>query len=410
MLNIYRLLSVFIVATLLTGSVLMPALAQNRFKQDRFGIGFWVDPPIDENADQHYRDIKDANFTFVIGGFGANTPEKVVRQLELCEKYDLGAVVARAGLKTEDLPQSPACWGYMILDEPGAGAFASLRPIVDEIRELRPGSFGYINLLPNYANEQQLGTPTYDEHVKRFMEEVNTDVLSMDHYPVMQPGSDGRDFYCENLVAMRKYSLIHDVPFWNFFNVMPYGPHYDPTEHALRWQIYTTIAYGAKGVMYFCYWTPRGDEFPKGGAIITAEGRKTRHYDQAKRINAAIKALGPTLMKLTSTDVVRVKPGDNQAETLVSTPVKSIDAGAHGDFLLGVFRHEDGRRAVLINNYDFIYTIWPTIEFNADPSQIVEVDQATGQEVAVIDDSPDMPGLQLSLDAGSGRLFILPAE
>ena len=35
----------------------MPAMAQNRFKQDRFGIGFWVDPPIDDNADQHYRDI-----------------------------------------------------------------------------------------------------------------------------------------------------------------------------------------------------------------------------------------------------------------------------------------------------------------------------------------------------------------
>jgi hypothetical protein len=31
----------------------------------------------------------------------------------------------------------------------------------------------------------------------------------------------------------------------------------------------------------------------------------------------------------------------------------------------------------------------------------------TGQEIPVIDDSPDMEGLQLSFDAGEGRLFLI---
>jgi hypothetical protein len=118
----------------------------------------------------------------------------------------------------------------MLRDEPNAADFAGLRQRVDAIRAARPGRFGYINLYPDYANAAQLGTPTYDEHVARFVKEVGTDVLSMDHYPMLQPGADGRDGYCRNLEAMRKYSLQEGIPFWNFFNTMPFGPHFDPTE------------------------------------------------------------------------------------------------------------------------------------------------------------------------------------
>ncbi len=395
---------------LLGGGTLAEAAPAGRFVQDRFAIGFWVDPPADDQMDARYREIAEANFTVVIGGFGANTPEKVRRQLELCEKYDLRGVVAMAGLAPDQLPDSPACWGYMIRDEPSARDFAALKEPVEAIRAARPGRFGFINLFPNYAPLEALGTASYDEHVERFVKEVGVDVLSMDHYPMLQPGADTRQNYCDNLEVMRKYSLQAGIPFWNFFNTMPFGPHFDPTESAVRWQIYTSLAYGAKGVLYFCYWTPRGGEFPKGGAIITADGRRTRHYDQAKRINAALKNLGPTLMQLTSTGVVRVKPKEDAAAALANTPIREIDGGPHGDYLLGTFRHADGRRAVLLNNYDYLYTSWPTVTFAADLDQVREVDPESGREVPVVDDSPDMPGLQLSLDSGAGRLFLLPAN
>jgi hypothetical protein len=192
---------------------------------------------------------------------------------------------------------------------------------------------------------------------------------------------------------------------------MPFGPHHDPTEAQLRWQIYTSLAYGSKGILYFCYWTPGkgaggGGEFPKGGAIITAEGVRTRHYEQARRINFALKNMGPTLMKLTSTDVIRIKPADDAAKALEGSPLKNISKG--GDYLIGVFRHQYGKRAVLINNYDHNYTSWPTVEFAAPIEKVVEIDQSTGKRIPVRDDSPEMAGLQLSLDAGEGRLFLLP--
>lgn len=405
-----RLAAAGVAAALALGGSTMSVRAQPkvRFQQDRIAIGFWVDPPADQAMAERYRDIAAANFTLVIGGFGARTPETVREQLRLCEENGLRAVVWRAGLKPEELPDHPACWGYMLRDEPNAADFEALRRDVDAIRAARPGRFGYINLFPNYANEKQLGTASYEEHVRRFVDEVDPDVLSMDHYPMMQPKADGRAGYCSNLEVMRTHSLRAGIPFWNFFNTMPFGPHYDPTEHSIRWQIFTSLAYGAKGVLYFCYWTPRGHEFPKGGAILTADGRKTRHYDQARRINAAVKAMGPTLMQLTSTGVTRVSGPAAGPEALQGTPLARLAGEPAAQYLLGSFRHADGRRAVLLCNYDYLYTTWPTVEFGADLAQVREVSQETGEEIPVVDDSPDLPGLQLSLDAGGGRLFLLP--
>jgi hypothetical protein len=379
-----------------------------RFVQDRFAVGFWVDPPVDSAAEARYAEIAEANFTFVIANFGARTEADVRRVLALCEKHSLRAIVTTAGLAPEKLPDSPACWGYTIADEPGAGAFADLRNIVASIRRARPGKLAYINLFPTYAPLGALGTKSYEDYLTRFTKEVGTDVLSMDHYPLFKPDADGREGYRANLAAIRKAALAAEVPFWNFFNAMPFGPHSDPTEAQLRWQIYTSLAYGARGVIYFCYQTPQGAEFPKGGAILTRDGRRTRHYDEARRINAALMSLGPVLLKLTSTGVFRVTPKHDPAAVLQGTPVKSLTSDPPGgDFLIGTFRHTDGRQAVLINNYRFDYSAWPTVAFVTDPSRVREVDPATGKEVPVRDDSPDLPGLQLSLDAGAGRLFLL---
>jgi hypothetical protein len=384
--------------------------AGDRFVQDRFAIGFWVDPPMDSKMEENYKQIADANFTLVLGGFSANNLGKARKQLHLCEKFGLKALVWSGESPANLLPNSPACWGYTLRDEPSAEDFPALRKRSDEIHKFRPGRIAYINLFPDYADNERLGTANYEEHLRRFVEEVKPDVLSMDHYPRFKPDGDGRDGYCRNLEAMRKASLEANIPFWNFFNTMPYGPHTDPTESQLRWQIYTSIAFGAKGVLYFCYYTPLSPEFPKGGAIIGRDGRPTRHYDQARRINGEIKNLGPTLMQLTSTGTIRIKPGDDPAQVLSGSPIKNLTRADHDpefELLVGTFKHKDGRRAVLLNNYYFAYTAWPTVEFDTDLSAVREIDKSTGKERPIIDDSPDMEGLQVSLDAGEGRLFVV---
>lgn len=393
--------------------VLIPVVgahSQSVFNQDRFCIGFWVDPPLDESADARYREIADAHFSVVIGGFGGGTIEQ---QLELCRKYDLKLIASARHGDIEGLADGPALWGYALQDEPSAHDFPTLRDRAAEVYRSHPGKLAYVNLFPDYANADQLGTETYEEHIEQFIEVVEPRVLSMDHYPRFAPDKDGRDNYCKNLAVMRTYAIKADIPFWNFFNAMPYGSHTDPTEAQMRWQVNASLAYGAKGVMYFCYFTPRGSIFQKGGAIIDRNGRPTRHYDEATRINARLKSLGPTLMKLRSSQVVRINEakGDQPEAILVGMPITNIEreeVDPPHDYLIGAFTHEDGRRAVLLMNYRFAYTAWPTVQFDAALDDIVEISPVTGMEVPLIDDSPDMEGLQLSLGAGDARLFLLP--
>ena len=42
-----------------------------------------------------------------------------------------------------------------------------------------------------------------------------------------------------------------------------------------------------------------------------------------------------------------------------------------------------------------------------DPTEVVELNKE-GKEVPLKDDSPDLEGLQFRLDAGEGRLFLMP--
>jgi len=384
--------------------------AEPRFVQDRFAIGYWVGPQTSEGFEARYRELADANFTLVLGSPGI-TP---AAQLALCERLGLRAIVdTRSG---QDLADGPACWGYALRDEPSAADFSGLARRVEAIRRERPGRFGYINLFPNYASPAQLGTATYEQHVAQFLSVVKPDVLSMDHYPLMRPDADSRDKYCANLDTMRRHSQRAGIPFWNFFYSMPFNDRLDPTEAQIRWQIFASIAYGAKGVLYFCYWTPgKGNggtgEFPKGGAIITAEGLKTRHYDEARRINAEVKNLGPTLMQLTSSGVYRVSTGDAPSAVLQDSPLRNISrvpSDPHSDFIVGSFTHVDGRRAVVLVNHSYSHTAWPTVEFAAPADQVSEVNKISGEVRSVIDDSPELPGLQLSFGPGDGRLFLLP--
>jgi hypothetical protein len=104
--------------------------------------------------------------------------------------------------------------------------------------------------------------------------------------------------YHRNLAIVRTAADAAGIPFWNFFGAMPYGGKADLSEAQLRWQVcashvsvkwrcglvardgdptcgrsvfsvgvqprslcihdcmqvYTSLAYGARGLLYFCYW------------------------------------------------------------------------------------------------------------------------------------------------------------
>jgi hypothetical protein len=67
------------------------------------------------------------------------------------------------------------------------------------------------------------------------------------------------------------------------------------------------------------------------------------------------------------------------------------------------------KTAVLLQNQNWDMTLWPTVGFpHAAAAAVIEVDPEHGTEAAVLDDSPYMPGLQMSFTAGGARLLIMP--
>ena len=86
------------------------------------------------------------------------------------------------------------------------------------------------------------------------------------------------------------------------------------------------------------------------------------------------------------------------------------------DFLLGFSRHDDGRQALTLHNFDSELTAAPTLVFlsattnrTREPTklQLFEVDPHSGLEVLAVDDIPDLPGLQISLDVAEARVFLI---
>src|SRR5439155_20970210 len=135
----------------------------------------------------------------------------------------------------------------------------------------------------------------------QFVETVRPKLLSFDHYALVEAGE--RPGYFENLEVIRREALRAEVPFASILLATPHGAYRDPSEADLRWQVYTSLAYGARGILYFTYWTPRSDTWNFHNGILDEQGRRTAHYAQVRRINSELNALARTLVHLRSAGV-----------------------------------------------------------------------------------------------------------
>jgi hypothetical protein len=73
----------------------------------------------------------------------------------------------------------------------------------------------------------------------------------------------------------------------------------------MRWQVFTSLAYGAKGVLYYCYNSEpcgRGGVLHQkaaAGSASTGVLTRGRHFAHAKRINAVLKVFGEYQLRAT---------------------------------------------------------------------------------------------------------------
>lgn len=356
----------------------------------------------------------------------------------------------------------PALIGHNVCDEPSMAQFDELAALAARYREILPEAVPFVNLFPIYATEKQLAG-TYAEYLSQFMAQYRPEVLSYDHYPFLTAhgsqlaglgqgetpsesggsgnGGGSNDFgqaispsYYLNLQLIREQALAHGVPFWLFIQTLSFnGTNRDPSEAEMRWQVYTSLAFGAKGLQYFTYWTPDNGVETFGDAMIDRAGNKTVHYYEVQGINRELHAIGPTLLSLTSTGVwfhgfvpqladspngsgdTAVAAGEGSASA-VSAGSASIGgmlpapiASVTGDrAIIGGFEDDRGRPAVLVVNHSFSQgariALQLDVEYAAEAGEAVS--WVRGEQLRI---RPGAGGwLELILEPGEGRLIVFP--
>lgn len=339
----------FIAAGLISFAVLsIEAAPSDAF----FPIMPWDDIPNDRAV---ISKIKECGFT--IAGFVS--PET----LKTCRKAGIKAIVSdpringfdwakldAATARKKALPaiiavrRNPALYGYFLRDEPGAGLFPGLAIMTELVHEAAPQTPAYVNLFPNYAVPDQLGAASYDKYLDEFASTVHPAWLCYDHYALMDDGSLGGGYWA-NLMEMRAMARKYNVPFWNIILALAHFRFRIPTPDDLRFEVYSSLACGARGIVYYSYFAYKVGNYR--GAAIDQFGHETPTWGNVQNINLQIQKLAPTLLKLTSDDVYhfgKAPPGCRGPDT------NSLVSRMDGDYAVGDFTHADGTRYVMVVN------------------------------------------------------------
>ncbi len=295
-----------------------------------------------------------------------------------CSGYDwqnVDETKARANVEAlvAEIGKHPAVFGYYLRDEPSASLFPGLAKVADLLRECSPGKWPYINLFPDYASAEQLGATNYADYLKRFIAICHPTIISYDNYSLMDDGSV-RDNYWTNLESVRAACRKHGLEFWNIVLAVSHFNYRELNDSDFRFEVYTTLAYGGRGISYFTYFAPQVGNYRN--AAIDQFGNETPTWHSMQYINLQIQKLAPTLLQLTSDDVYyigKIPPGCHGPTT------NSLVTGVSGgNALVGEFTHSDGSRYVMIVNKDVTKSRACSAEFRNSPKRLQKVSPYTG--------------------------------
>ena len=374
-----------------------------------FPISYWSGPPKQFNTRERYQEIADAGFTYAMQGpEGGGTPEDNKLTLDHCQAVGIkaflwdsrmpNAIGGDASVKKNidaivaDYAKHPAFAGYFIGDEPSAAAFPGLGEVFAYLVEKDPEHPTYVNLYPNYCPQHGLGTATYDEYIQQWLKIVRPAILSYDHYHFRnkfdQPG------FFANLHTVRRESLKSGVPFWQIALLINHFDYRSPNEAEKRFEAMQTLVFGGKGFMYFTYWQPVKDW---GEAIFQMDGRRTKHYDEVKRINHDVQAIGKYLLKAKSVDVWEYGQAGDRTNT-----EKDIVRFDGPNITVGQFEAAVNVRYVMFANRDYRKPAETSVTIDTDGKTLEQLNKQTGEWTVVerVDGK-----IRLKLGAGDGELF-----
>jgi hypothetical protein len=206
-------------------------------------------------------------------------------------------------------PEDSKLWGSVLYDDPNPEQFNKLAAAINYIykndsRDLIP----IIDMLPNWAwqrhdNRVEGFGRHYSAMLADYIGTVHPAVLLNCHYPPLPDGNDRPEYYA-NLELYRDYALRNNIGLMGFVLVTELkGIYRQPSDSDLRWQVYTSLAYGAQGIWYYNYRIKPAD-YLVGGMVDHNTGLPRKEYYQVKALNSEVNAIGRILMQLRSQSVM----------------------------------------------------------------------------------------------------------
>ena len=340
-------------------------------------------------------------------------------QVKYAKKYGLKAIVQDDGLadnSIEDLSERYDKWGsnlkeaigseYLdcvyevyVRDEPTANddLMKELSAKSDAVRK-HIGCKPYINLFPDYASPQQLGTDSYDEYLDYYVKNCNLDYISYDHYafslgtapniPGMTYNEGGAGFnengFYGNLETVRKAAIRNKVGFVNIIQSVGALHWPTPDDYIIHVQGWSTLAYGGKGLSYFTLFTPNMGNWRD--APYDEYGFKSPVWRYVTHMNYAINNISNVYKNLENINVFHIGNVPNGCNDMSSAKnIKNLDfnlVNGTVNILVGEFVDKEGKQYAIIVNKDPKYSIAiGKIEFNKGTNIKKVEDRSYGDEI-----------------------------
>ncbi|MEN8201181.1 MAG: hypothetical protein ABFS28_01210 [Bacteroidota bacterium] len=342
-----------------------------------FKIIAYSGPPQDEVNLERYQEIADAGIEYLVPANGAMDGETNLKAMDLGQQVGLKIIpvdlrllpfmleqvvaIDTAAIRSivNDYTGHPAMAAYVVRDEPHGDLFPDLRKICDVYRALDPEHEPLINVLPSYGSPTMLGFEDYRSYVVSYIETVEPRLFSYDFY-ALREGHTMYEGWYSDLAIVREETRKADIPFVVFIQSEGIDKGLRvPNRAETLWQVNTVLAYGARGVGWFCYWTPAPDQGfsqdedekqflvePHYNAMIDINGNRTELYDYVKEANLYLKEAGKGLLEWDNTEVARYKAGGVlEGSSPVVTP-----EGEGANLVIGTYRLDKKARVVISNS------------------------------------------------------------
>ncbi len=309
----------------------MPVAAYNSCPPAKYGYtkNFLVDEEI-------FKAYAEAGVNTIMGltdYVGLNQAD-VATALDYCYSYEQAYLLAYSGaidVTQESSVRSTLARvmyhdnfaGLMHCDEPGYLMYdkiATSRKVFEKVLEGTSNKLYHANLFPTYANERQLwfrsytaedkipeevGNYSYQQYVDDYMRICNPQVLSYDFYPIQGEFPRLSGGYFENMSIIRTAAMEANIPFWVYIQTCSFSSGQRlSTQADLDWNVNTCLAYGTKGIQYFCGVNPQDGNESFKGSMFDVDGNKTEMYDRVKETDKMIAAVDEVLMCAKSKGVI----------------------------------------------------------------------------------------------------------